>query len=149
MLKNNKGAALLQVILVAAILVGMATLLLRASLSRVSSARLTRRAVSSQMLIETCQSQVNGWMSLKLADVFQEDLDDCIFDCNGVRNAENHCPDANMVRDYTCTLPGAIEGITYTVVAHMAREDENNSNSPCRVTYELHDNHQNNPLVSF
>lgn len=148
MLRNNKGAALLQVILVAAILVGMATLLLRASLSRVSSARLTRRAVSSQMLIETCQSQVNGWMSLKRAEVFQADLDDCILDCDAQRQANNECPEANRVRDYTCTLPGAIEGITYTVVAHMAREDENNSNSPCQVTYELHDN-QNNPLVSF
>ena len=55
MLKNQKGAALLQVLLITVVLAGMATMLLRASLSRTSGARQTRRAVSSQLYINACR----------------------------------------------------------------------------------------------
>ena len=43
--KNKKGAALLQVLLVTVILAGMATMLLRASLSRTTAARKTSQCI--------------------------------------------------------------------------------------------------------
>ena len=56
MLKNKKGAALMQVLLITAILAGMATLLLRNSLTRTISSRKTRRNVSAEMLIQSCMA---------------------------------------------------------------------------------------------
>ena len=49
MLHNKRGAALLQVLLVTVVLAGMATMLLRANLSRTTTSRQTRRAVSAPM----------------------------------------------------------------------------------------------------
>ncbi len=149
MLKDKKGAALLQVILVTAILVGMATLLLRASLSRTSSARLTRRAVVSQLLIESCQARLNGWLSLKNQNEFQADLSECLLDCSAART-NGQCPNAHRINTYNCFGNDGvqIEGNTYFVTATMGRL--NNNNSQCTITYEIRDAHdQVNRLVSF
>ena len=69
MIKNKRGAALMQVLLITMILAGMATMLLRASLSRTASARKTRRAVTAEMLIESCMAEVNALWASK-SDIF-------------------------------------------------------------------------------
>lgn len=60
---NKRGVALLQVLMVAAVLAGLATMILRVVTSRTLSARQIRQTVSAQMLVETCMKQVsNYWM---------------------------------------------------------------------------------------
>ena len=71
---NKKGAALMQVLLITIILAGIATMILRATLSRTSSARRTRRAVSAQVLIQTCMAEVNSLWSKKTPEAFRRDL---------------------------------------------------------------------------
>ncbi len=71
---NKKGAALMQVLLITVILAGIATMLLRASLSRVSSSRKTRRSVSAQVLIQACMAEVNTLWSKKTPEAFRRDL---------------------------------------------------------------------------
>ena len=71
---NKKGAALMQVLLITIILAGIATMILRATLSRTSSARRTRRAVSAQVLIQTCMAEVNSLWSKKAPEAFRRDL---------------------------------------------------------------------------
>ena len=77
MWKNKKGAALLQVLLITAVLAGIATMLLRASLSRTTAARKTRRTVSAQMLVNSCMAEVNTIWSIKSPDVCARDLNQC------------------------------------------------------------------------
>ena len=80
-LKNKKGAALLQVLLVTVILAGMATMLLRASLSRTTAARKTRRTVSAQMLVNSCMAQINSMWAAKSPEMFARDMNQCIMYC--------------------------------------------------------------------
>lgn len=81
MLKNQKGAALLQVLLITVVLAGMATMLLRASLSRTSGARQTRRSVSSQLYINACMAEVNTFWTLKSPEAYARDMKQCIMYC--------------------------------------------------------------------
>ncbi len=89
MLHNKKGAALLQVLLVTVVLAGMATMLLRASLSRTTTARQTRRAVASQMLINSCQAEVSALWAVKSPERFAKDLASCLMYCKCSPAAEN------------------------------------------------------------
>lgn len=82
MLHNKKGAALLQVLLITVVLAGMAAMLLRASLSRTTTARKTRRTVASQMLINTCQAEVSALWGIKSHDRFAKDLENCWMQCS-------------------------------------------------------------------
>ena len=59
-LKNNKGAALMQVLLVTVVLAGMSAMLLRATLSRTMTVRQTRRNVSTQIMADSCMAEVNS-----------------------------------------------------------------------------------------
>ena len=88
MLHNKKGAALLQVLLVTVVLAGMATMLLRASLSRTTTARQTRRAVASQMLINSCQAEVSAMWAIKSPERFAQDLAGCWMYCKCSPKAE-------------------------------------------------------------
>ena len=81
MLKNRKGAALLQVLLVTAILGGMVAMLLRASLSRTTSGRRTRKEVSYELLIEACRAEVNMMWSRKTPWAFERDMAGCWMNC--------------------------------------------------------------------
>ena len=82
MLHNKKGAALLQVLLITVVLAGMAAMLLRASLSRTTTARKTRRTVASQMLINTCQAEVSALWGIKSPARFSKDLENCWMNCS-------------------------------------------------------------------
>ena len=74
MKNNRKGAALMQVLLMTIVLAGMATVILRATLARTNSARQTRRAVSAQLLIESCMAEVNSVWANKTPETFLRDL---------------------------------------------------------------------------
>ena len=123
MLQNNKGAALLQVLLVTVVLAGMATMLLRASLSRTTAARQTRRAVSTDLLINSCMAEVNAIWSSKSPEQFKRDLADCCMS----RGPSNSC-----VSHHACAFD---EESPFPVVATFANDPA--SNGFCELTYEV------------
>lgn len=134
MLHNKKGAALLQVLLVTVVLAGMATMLLRANLSRTTTSRQTRRAVSGQMLINACQAEVNALWSLKDPEVFAIDLQDCLMYCN--RNIKQKCVSQNK-KSYKCK-PVTAEGVMYQVEATFTGEHPNETTGQCDIRYDIH-----------
>ena len=141
MLRNQKGAALLQVLLVTVVLAGMATMLLRASLSRTTTARQTRRTVSSQLLINACQAEVNALWSVKKGPVFQRDLSGCWMTCRAAaEQPASSCigtgDSANASRSFTCT-PLTIDNVQYTVTATFTSETP--VDGRCRLEYEIDD----------
>ena len=121
-LKNKKGAALMQVLLITAILAGIATMLLRASLSRTASARKTRRQVSAQVLIKSFMSQVNDLWTAKNPTAFYRDMRDGTMYCSKPTSA-SICPAANRIKSLTCDFDfsqvGGNYGQKYQVVATM------------------------------
>lgn len=147
MLNNKKGAALLQVLLVTVVLAGMATMLLRASLSRTTTARQTRRTVSAQLLVNSCMAEVNTIWSSKTANAFASDLKQCIMYCK-TGSVSGECPPASRVTSHTCqkiTLEGIGE---YTVTAVMSAADDI-STEPCKVTYEIDDGNSSSSTVEL
>lgn len=123
-LSAKKGAALMQVLLVTVILAGMATMLLRAMLSRTSAARQTRKTVSSQMLVNSCMAEVNALWSAKTPEAFKRDMDLGIMYCNG-GSTNTTCPAANRVFEHQCA-DHTFDGVTYKVLAYFETNDEKN-----------------------
>ncbi len=144
MLSNKKGAALLQVLLVTAILAGIATMLLRASLSRTTSVRQTRRAVSEELLIESCMAEVNMMWSNKTPEAFKRDMAGCWMNCKtpatGAElniDASNYLTsacntDGNSIRYYICKTPQANVSVKATF------EDPSVTGAgDCKLTYSV------------
>lgn len=128
MIKNNKrGAALMQVLLITVILAGITTMILRANLSRTSSARKTRRQVSSQVLIQSCMARVNDLWSSKSPEAFRRDMADGIMYCSGSGTGDT-CPSGNQVKTMTCTFDN------YKVQARMGDLTSEGLRS---ITYEI------------
>ena len=129
MLKNKKGAALLQVLLITVVLAGMATMLLRASLSRTSTARQTRRTVSAQLLVNSCMAEVNTFWTLKSPEAFARDMKECIMYCKSGATVDGTGKIADCSSDekkYTCTNG---------VIASFTESDP--SDGRCKLEYEV------------
>ena len=163
MLHNKKGAALMQVLLATAVLAGMATMLLRASLSRTSSVRQIRQTVSTELLIESCQAEINMMWSKKKPEVFKRDLSGCWMNCKtkiGGTGGDYEDPDTwkdndlttskcysntnkinatNATRSYICHVPVVVAGgdTTIDVTATFAIPEGDNDGKPCQLTYSL------------
>ena len=137
-LKNKKGAALMQVLLITAILAGIATMLLRASLSRTASARKTRRQVSAQVLIQSCMSQVNDLWTAKNPTAFYRDMRDGTMYCKNPTANAISCPAASRVQTLDCnfdfTQVGGNYGQKFTVRATMSPQA---STGLSTITYEI------------
>ena len=135
MLKTNKGAALLQVLLITVVLAGMATMLLRASLSRTSSMRQSRRTVSAQLLINACMLEINTLWSVKRPEVFARDRDDCYMWCNAAvgETCTLEGSSANASRSYTCSVTN--EGKSYNVEAKFTKPTA--TADGCELTYTI------------
>lgn len=135
--KNKKGAALLQVLLVTVILAGMATMLLRASLSRTTAARKTRRTVSAQMLVNSCMAQVNNMWAAKSPEMFARDMSQCIMYCKDA--SAGTC--SQVEKTYKCNI--SLNGQTYTVTAAFDSSGTDaviNSDNKCKLTYTIESN---------
>lgn len=132
-IKNNKGAALLQVLLVTAILAGMATMLLRVSLSRTSAARTTRRIVGGQLIAESCQEKVNAVWSVKTPEAFARDLKSCCMSCS-IAGGDT-CPEANCVRDLECGNITGNDALVYKVKAKFTTSSPDSGH--CKLDYEI------------
>ena len=109
----------MQVLLMAVILAGMATMLLRTSLSRTVSARKTRRAVTAEMLIESCMAEINTLWSVKKTNTFISEL---------LNKKVMYTDSSAKEQDsYTCSFAGG-----YTVIAHF-----DNTSDPVTITYTV------------
>ncbi len=135
MWKNKKGAALLQVLLITAVLAGMATMLLRASLSRTTAARKTRRTVSAQLLVNSCMAEVNTIWSVKSPEVFARDLKQCIMYCNS-NDLTSSCSSANSVKTHECKV--TINDNEYTVTAEFTEDyPTEDDGKKCKLVYTI------------
>ncbi len=149
MLNNKRGVALLQVLIVAALLAGMAAMILRVSLSRTIVARKTRQNVGAQMLIESCMAQVNALWANKTPAEYARDLSACQMCPEGA-----YCPGAGLPDgddtaiaqyDYRCKIPYPQDTTTsYRVVtAHIQKVTDNptdtynKATAPCKITYSI------------
>ena len=118
---NKRGVALLQVLIIAAVLAGLSTMILRAVMARSSSARSIRQTVTAQMVVEDCMNRVNDyWMDRFEQDPkgAAEDLEACVFRKEG-EYEPSHGGVLIGVRDFECYLP--FEGGNNGRIAVQAR----------------------------
>lgn len=140
---NKKGAALMQVLLITVILAGIATMLLRASLSRTTSARRTRRMASAQVLIQNCMAEVNSLWANKSPEAFRRDWNGVgnngvpYMYCSGTGTNVNTCPTANIVPSYECTIDNPEGGAPYKVKAYFVENASANDGQMWQLTYEI------------
>lgn len=88
--RNNRGAALLQVLILSAILAGMATMILRVTLSRSVASKQVRHQITAQKMIESCMAQVNMFWASKTPEAYARDLAECQM-CDPDADREGGC----------------------------------------------------------
>ena len=77
MYKNNRGAALLHVLMLSALLAGLAVMVLRATLSRQVTARQTRHAVGVHQAVTACIAEINNMWGLMTPEQYETSLSSC------------------------------------------------------------------------
>ena len=161
---NKKGVALLQVLIIAAVLAGLSTMILRAIMPRTRSARMLRRTVEAQMLIEACRKEIAEIWARKTPQQFADDLANCRFynaeegstnpppgtsaahvvDENGeVVSADPSVNINNTERDYHCSMaygtevnPSTTSGPYLRVYARIGRDNLIDPNQ-CVIKYDI------------
>ncbi len=152
MIRNKRGAALLQVLIISAVLAGMATMILRATLSRTVASRQSRHAVSGQMMIESCMAEINEIWASKTSEAYARDLAVCRMcdptqdssekegNCTGdstqdeeVKNLFNVDVAKNKV--HKCNSVGGPNGQSRNVYAVM--DSSGNSDFPCKINWYI------------
>ena len=143
LIKGKRGAALMQVLLITAVLAGIATFILRASLSRTSNARRTRRTVMAHMLIGSCMSEVNALWAAKKPEAFFRDMDQCIMYCNdSSSDFSQPCSESKKKTDYVCTVEDPSVELdggahpTYKVTALMTTKGSG-ATQECEISYTV------------
>jgi len=141
-LNNKKGAALMQVLLITLILAGIATMLLRANLSRTTSARKTRRTISGQILIQACMAEMNNIWTSKNNNAFIRDLEKYADDplgpflycLNSSGASDETCELTDRVYSHECTIPDPNDvDHPYVVTARFEKDSDN----VWRLAYEV------------
>lgn len=138
---NKRGVALLQVLIVSAILAGLATMILRVVMSRATAAHKVRQTVLSQMMIESCMNEVNNlWMNdpdvvgqPMPAEKYAAFLGACRFPTAGA--AANP---ANGRAQYDCNNVHNALAIRATI-AEVDAANPNPDGIPCQITYSIVD----------
>lgn len=133
---NKRGVALLQVLIISAILAGISAMILRATLARQVTARQTRRAVKAQMVIEYAMSQINFMWAAKTPKAYAEHLDYCALTCLvGWDAGPCNYPGtgSQIMRSTTVSVPNADGGPNYEVKVEFVADSEDR----CKVTYTI------------
>ena len=141
-LNTKKGAALMQVLLITLILASIATMLLRANLSRTTSARKTRRTISGQILIQACMAEINNIWASKNNNAFIRDLeryaDDSnapfLYCLNNSVSSDESCHQTDRVYSHECTIPDPNDPSNPYVVRAQFEKDSDNV---WRLAYEI------------
>ena len=141
---NKRGVALLQVLIISAILAGLSAMILRTTLSRQVAARRTRREVKAQMVIEYAMAYMNNLWALKTPEAYAEDLHNCKIVCahNNGEPDDCHAQDLYFNRsDLTINVPNADDVNTpYRVQVTFAPcdgDDTSCQSGSCQVTYTI------------
>ncbi|MDR0292408.1 MAG: hypothetical protein LBI01_06625 [Elusimicrobium sp.] len=75
-MKNNKGSALMQVLLITIVVATIATAILRIAISRTTTAAATVRTISAKNILEGCNAQVQSMLVRK--QVAGEDISNAL-----------------------------------------------------------------------
>ncbi len=143
---SKKGSALMQVLLVTAVLAGIATMLLRASISRTSAAHQVKRNVSAQLLVESCMSEVQSIFAHQTPNEFIKNMQECMFDCETTEEKRTNFynnPDPNVQcsndpyngvsqNEHDCSLEE--NGTNHNVAAVINKD----ANGKCQITYTVY-----------
>lgn len=133
MLLNKRGAALLQVLIVTAILAGLSAMILRLSLARTITSRQTRHIVNAQMAIESCMAEVNTIWAAKTPAAYARDLAVCQM-CNP-EEAVGCSNENNAHKIHTCLVSLFSGDEDYVVEARMT--SSGGGVPPCKITYTV------------
>ena len=135
MLVNKRGAALLQVLIVTAILTGMAALILRLSLARTITSRQTRHIINAQTVVESCMAEVNSIWAAKTPEAYARDLAVCQMCKPGAEDCTNG-EDGNYQK-HICSVSLDAD-LDYTVEAKIEKIGSSSSSTPpCKITYTI------------
>ena len=99
---NKRGAALLQVLILSAILAGMATMILRVTMSRTLSSKQSQHQIKVQKMIESCMVQVNMLWASKTPEAYARDLQQCQM-CDPTKDGaanEGSCPQHELESNF-------------------------------------------------
>ena len=139
MFLNKRGAALLQVLIVSALLAGMATMILRVTLSRTLSARQARHSVLMQKIVEGCMAQVNWVWSIKTPEAYARDLAACQM-CDPSEDGEADCSSSAVsvagesIPGYRVHQCGVISSGPVSATVFAVIDDDGD---PCTITYVI------------
>lgn len=133
MLSNKRGAALLQVLIVTAILAGMSAMILRLSISRTITSRQTRHIVTAQAVVEACMAEVNTIWAAKTPAAYARDLAACRM-CDPAATGSD-CNAENQYK-HICSIKPSTRHDFYTVEAKM-ESSEAGAKQPCKITYTI------------
>lgn len=123
---NKRGVALLQVLIISAVLAGLSAMILRAVMSRTSTARQNRRTVSAQMIVESCMAQIyDTYYTEKESGTTKEDI---------IQNMNTCAFDEGPAKEHTCTIDTG-EG-TYEVKAEFTT-DKPDEKHGCTLKYTI------------
>lgn len=137
MYKNKRGAALLQVLMLSALLAGLSVMVLRATLSRQVTARKTRHDVGVHAAIEACAAEIYNMWAVMTPEQYKTRLSSCSLppmpagtqSCAGGAAASN---------EWYCRVnPYGTK--TYCITAKMGPKEGGETESPCQISFKVHD----------
>lgn len=136
MYKNKRGAALLQVLMLSALLAGLSVMVLRATLSRQVTARKTRHDVGVHEAIEACAAEIYNMWAVMTPDQYRTNLASCSLPPmpTGTQNCLGQAAAAN---EWYCRVNpyGTKE---YCITAKMGTKETGETESPCQVSFTVH-----------
>lgn len=135
MYKNNRGAALLQVLMLSALLAGLAVMVLRVTLSRQVTARQVRHSVGVRMAVSSCIAQINEMWAVMTPAQYEQSLNSCSMPPYHGNNCDGG---AAVAGEWYCRVQPFNQQVCVT--ARMrAKLPEDSTDSPCRIDFTVKD----------
>ena len=153
MCRNKRGAALVQVLMLSALLAGLSAMILRATLSRQMIARQSRHAVGARLAIESCVAEINNMFAVMSPD-------DYAAMTSGLGNSARKCsfpklatgittcdpenptpPSSTYNRKWYCQVPayGSHYCVTATISSRAGSSADPTVPSPCKIDFTVTD----------
>lgn len=130
---NKRGVALLQVLIIAAVLAGLSAMILRAVMSRTLAARQLRKTVKGQMVIEMAMKEVHEYWAKQFAEdpvTAAENIANCRFEL--YEDPEDGEMKTRREQTFWVPYPPKAEGTFAMEVAMVPEEGK-----PCSIRYNI------------
>ena len=139
MYKNNRGAALLQVLMLSALLAGLAVMVLRATLSRQVTARQTRHAIGVHQAVTACIAEINNMWGLMTPEQYETSLSSCTMP--PYPSGALACGEAAVAGEWYCHVdPFSDGGVCVTARMHTKNPAvDPHISSPCQIDFSIKD----------